>query len=87
MLELILKRILASKVRQKRSDIIGRKKSYCKLSVNSLAMMTEQKITINYIDQSSIKSDAKKIKYYQTSKKVIRSFRRIYPAMITKHQI
>ena len=50
-------------------------------------MMTEQKIRINYIDESSIKSDAKKIKYYQISKKIIRSFSQISPPMITKHQI
>ena len=39
------------------------------LSANSLVMITKQQIRINYIEEISIKSEAKKVKYYQISKK------------------
>ena len=68
MLELIIKKISASKVRHKRSNIIRCKKNYCKFSVNSLAIMTTQQIGINYIEKNSMKSDDKNTKYYQISK-------------------
>ena len=55
-------------------------KNYCKLLANSLAMITQflqmnineiskqQQVTINYIEEIRIKSDAKKIRCYQLSK-------------------
>ena len=39
--------------------------NYCKLSGNFLVMITKQQIRNNYIEEIIMKSDAKKIKYYQ----------------------
>ena len=61
-------------------------KNYGKLSANSPTMITKQQIRINYQEEISIKSDAKKIKYYQFSKKNYKlSINSM--AMITKQQI
>ena len=49
-------------------NIIKYQKNYSKRSANSLIIITKQQITISYIEEISIKSDAKKIKYYQISK-------------------
>ena len=40
-------------------------KNYLKLLDNSLVMITKQQRRINYIEEIIIKSDAKKMKYYQ----------------------
>ena len=58
----------------KREIIIRYQKNYCKLSANSLAMITKQQIRINYIEEISVKSDAKKKKYYHISKKLLQAF-------------
>ena len=39
-----------------------------------MAMITKHQIRINYLKQISIKSDAKKIKYYQIPKKLFEHF-------------
>ena len=69
-----------------RLNIIRYQKNYCKLLANSFLMSTKQQITINYIEEISIKSDPKgyNLRYQQ---KIIISFRPIYLAMITKQQI
>ena len=46
------------------------KKNFSKLSANFLVMTTKQQIRINYIEEISIKSGAKKINYYQICKKL-----------------
>ena len=52
-------------------------KNYCKLSANCLAMTPKQELRINYIEEISIKSDAKKDKILSDFKKIVVSFRRI----------
>ena len=54
--------------------MIRHQKNYCKLVSNSLAMITTQQIRIHYIEETTIKSDEKKIKYYQISKKLLEAF-------------
>ena len=49
-------------------------KSYCKLSANSLAIITKQESRISYITEISIKSVAKKTNYYQISIKLLEAF-------------
>ena len=44
------------------------RKNYCKLLGNFLVMITKQQIRTNYIEEIIMKSDAKKMKYYQISK-------------------
>ena len=51
-------------------------KNFRKLSANSLAIITKQEIKISCIEQISIKSGTKKIKYYQISKKILQAFNR-----------
>ena len=63
----------------KTQNFIRYQKSYCKVSANSLAINTKQQITIKYIAEISIKSDAKKIKYYQISKKSLEAFGQFSP--------
>ena len=43
-------------------------KYYCNLSANSLSLIKNQQFKINCIEDISIKSDAKEIKYYQILK-------------------
>ena len=49
-------------------------KNFCKPLANSLAMITTQQIRIHDIEETTIKSDEKKIKYYQISKKLLEAF-------------
>ena len=49
-------------------------------------MITKQQISINYIEEISIKSDAKNVKYCQIVKKWLQAFGNSL-AMITKEQI
>ena len=37
-------------------------------------MITKQQIRINYMEEISLKSDAKKIKYYHISRKLLQPF-------------
>ena len=68
-LELLIEKKLASKLMQRKQKIIRYQKYYCNLSGSSFPMSTKKQLRINYIQQISIKSDVKKIKYYQISKK------------------
>ena len=56
------------------SNIIRYQKNYCKLSDNSLPMITKQQIPINYIKEISLKNDANYMKYYQMPKKLFYAF-------------
>ena len=58
-------------MRQKISNIIRYSKNYWELSANSLPMSTKQQIRINYIEAICMKIDAKKMKHYQISKKLL----------------
>ena len=49
-------------------------KYYCKLSANSLSMIKSKQFKINCIEDISIKSDAKKIKFYQVLKTFLLGF-------------
>ena len=49
-------------------------KSYCKLSFNSLAIITKQQSRINYIEKIRMKGNVKKIKYYHMPKKLLQAF-------------
>ena len=54
--------------------MIKHQKNCWTLSANSLVMITKQQIRINYIEEISIKSEGKKVKYYQMSKKLYKAF-------------
>ena len=69
----------------KTQNIIRYQNSYCKLSANSLDIITKQQIRINNRAEISIKSDAKLRKYYQISTKLMSAFNSL--AMNTKQQI
>ena len=56
---------------QKRQNIIRYQKTYWNLTANSLAMITTQENILNFKVKMSIKSDVKKLKYYQLSKKLL----------------
>ena len=58
----------------KRKNIIRYQKPYCKLSAISLGMITKKQIRVIYIEEISIKSDAKKIKYYHILKRLLLGF-------------
>ena len=53
------------------SNIIRYQKNHCKLSDNSLPMITKQQIPINYIKEISLKNDANYMKYYKMPKKLL----------------
>ena len=55
-------------MQKKKKYILRYQKKYGKLSANSLAIIIKQEIRISYIEKISVKSDAKKIKYYDISK-------------------
>ena len=57
---------------QKKQKIITHQKNCLHLLANSLAMITNQKIRINHIEEISFKSDAKEHKYYQISTKLLK---------------
>ena len=59
---------------QKGKNIIIYQKYYCKLSANSLGMITKKQIRVIYIEEIRIKSYAKKIKYYQILKRLLLGF-------------
>ena len=71
---------------QKRTNIMRNQKYYCKLSANSLSMIKSKQFKINCIEDISIKSDAKKIKFYQVLKTFLLGLANPF-AMITKQQI
>ena len=56
---------------QKTQNIIRYQKTYWNLTANSLAMITTQENILNFKVKMSIKSDVKKLKYYQLSKKLL----------------
>ena len=56
---------------QKRLNIVRDQKNYWKLSATSLVMITKQQIRNDYINKITLKTDEKKIKYYQISKKLL----------------
>ena len=56
---------------KKRLNVIKDRKLFSNFSVNSLVMITRQQIRINCIKEINIKSDAKKMKYLQISKKFL----------------
>ena len=62
---------------QKGKNIIIYQKYYCKLSANSLGMITKKQIRVIYIEEISIKSDAKNEKILSHIKKTIARFRSI----------
>ena len=60
---------------QNRSNIIRYLKKYFSHSANSLPMIKKQELRIDYKAQISIKCKAKKIKFYQISKSLLKAFR------------
>ena len=56
---------------QKRLNIVRDQKNYWKLSATPLVMITKQQIRNDYINKITLKTDEKKIKYYQISKKLL----------------
>ena len=71
---------------QKKQKIITHQKNCRNLSANSLAIITRQKIRVNYIEEIIFKSDAVEHKYYQISKKLLKLSANPL-AMITKQPI
>ena len=59
---------------QNRSNIIRYLKKYFNRSANSLPMIKKQELRIDYKAQISIKCKAKKIKFYQISKNLLKFF-------------
>ena len=62
------------------------KKNYWQDSANSVAIITKQKIRINYIEKISVKIDAKKTKYDQ----ILKSYCQVSTnslGMITKQKL
>ena len=56
---------------KKRLNVIKDRKLFSNFSANSLVMITRQQIRINCIKEINMKSDVKKMKYLQISKKFL----------------